>query len=1118
MHKVSVVIPIFNVRDYLAECLDSVVAQTIDSLQVILVDNGSTDGSREIADDYAARYDNFESHHTSIKGLGHARNHGVKFADGEYICFLDSDDTVPTYAYKKMYQLAEMYDCDLVVGDVVRFNSVREYPSGLHRRAFSGLPKLAHISRNPSLFNDTTSWNKLFKRSFYFDNDLFWAEGMLYEDIPVTVPAHVLARRVGYLNQVVYRWRSRDGGDASITQRKKELENFADRLKAINLVDAFFDEHVSDRDLHMEKDFKWLDMDFKLYWSVLFGVNDTYVNTYVDAVSAYLDRVDPRALQRLQAIDRIVYWYIKNKDTEGMLSAIAFAKKGYKAISITRERNGHFRGKFPFKGLPKQLDDMTPELLERGLKVRLMSIKHHPGGSIQVRGEACVPRLSQATPNSSHMQFSLVDSNDNHISYLSSRITRARSPLSVRVSRVYRTLHIDNQTFRGFEFDIPESLLRSLAAGDYFIHIKFNLNKLPAQTVRVSSAGNKAVRLPGPIDLGYTKVATSLNAQHELKIHVREVMNRALSVSFIGNASLKVQGESSASVVELSSLRRDSSWSGCLDQCDYDYFDQKPYFIHDSTHNSAVRVYGNQYGELCAESVSIAPVISDIRLDDGILYVKLSSLLFDDASCFSTVKLTGRQFGQTASLENSNSLDLNCGESEWTIDLASSSAKSLRTDSYDFSVVVQSKSFDRPIQVNAVNGVCYDALAVSQIISGYQYSFDGLGASICLLSKYVQPKYENTKFKRKAIELCVYPLFRALPIRKNWVVFESSWGNKTDCNPGAFYNYLQRFHPEYQCIWSLKDIRTDLGGNGRRVTRGSLKYFYAMARTKYLINNVNFTDSYVKRPGQIEIQTMHGTPLKTLGLDVPGELETQEERDRFLRRRARWDYLVVQSPRAKEITTSCYDYHKAFLETGYPRNDSLFARNNPESIANIKERLGFSRKKKLVLYAPTWRVKNSFELKLDMGRLVSEFGDSYEFALRVHQFAYAGVNPADLPEGVHDVSLVKDMEDLLLISDVLITDYSSVMFDYVLLKRPILFYVYDLENYRDVLRGFNVSLEDEAPGPLLETTDDVLDAISSIDDFENRYHEAFANFYEKYCSFEHGDACEQIYNKVFRDA
>lgn len=177
---------------------------------------------------------------------------------------------------------------------------------------------------------------------------------------------------------------------------------------------------------------------------------------------------------------------------------------------------------------------------------------------------------------------------------------------------------------------------------------------------------------------------------------------------------------------------------------------------------------------------------------------------------------------------------------------------------------------------------------------GIQVYRENADASLVLKSSYRWPAGLVNVLQREAATAKLYERYRTEPINDKLIVFESMWGRKYSCNPRALYEYIDKHYPEYECVWSLVDECTPIKGKGRRVRRLSPEYFHWLATAKYFVNNVNFHDHYVKREGQMEIQTMHGTPLKTLGLEGPGEFPTSGLVDAYLRRTARWDYLVVQ--------------------------------------------------------------------------------------------------------------------------------------------------------------------------------------------------------------------------------
>ena len=168
----------------------------------------------------------------------------------------------------------------------------------------------------------------------------------------------------------------------------------------------------------------------------------------------------------------------------------------------------------------------------------------------------------------------------------------------------------------------------------------------------------------------------------------------------------------------------------------------------------------------------------------------------------------------------------------------------------------------------------------------------------------------------------------------------------------------------------------------------------------------------------------------------------------------------------------------------------------------------------MILYAPTWRVRNRFEMQMDLEKMRERLSNEYILLIRLHHFCATGYDvPAD-GQFIFDLSAYNCVEDLYLISDLLITDYSSVMFDYALLHKPMLFFTYDLEEYSEQLRGVYVDIEKEAPGPLVFNTDELVDTIAHLDTEMEKCRERTQRFMDKFLTYEQGDSCRQIVERV----
>ena len=183
-------------------------------------------------------------------------------------------------------------------------------------------------------------------------------------------------------------------------------------------------------------------------------------------------------------------------------------------------------------------------------------------------------------------------------------------------------------------------------------------------------------------------------------------------------------------------------------------------------------------------------------------------------------------------------------------------------------------------------------------------------------------------------------------------------------------------------------------------------------------------------------------------------------------------------------------------------------------MGRLKEKLGLPKDKKVIMYAPTWRVRDKFELMLDLEKMKEKFSDEYVLILRLHHFSAKGWKGVPADGFVYDLTDYESIEDLYIITDILITDYSSVMFDYAVLDRPMLFFTYDLDEYRDKLRGFNIDIEKEAPGPLLYTSDEVLDAIEHLDETIENSKQRVDAFHEAYIPYECENSSEKVFNMM----
>lgn len=378
------------------------------------------------------------------------------------------------------------------------------------------------------------------------------------------------------------------------------------------------------------------------------------------------------------------------------------------------------------------------------------------------------------------------------------------------------------------------------------------------------------------------------------------------------------------------------------------------------------------------------------------------------------------------------------------------------------------------------------------------------------------------KFVAIAIRL-LFACLKKLPTRKRTIVFESFLGKQYSDNPKAIYLYMKKNYPEYKLYWCFDRRQYDsLKHHVKRpLNRFKVKWIFVMARSEFLVTNSRMPHWVSKAKGTTYVQTWHGTPLKKLGVDInevhmPGTT-TEKYKRNFTNEAKKWDVLVSPNEYSTKIFKRAFQYENDIIETGYPRNDILYTDNNEEFISRLKNHLHIPLDKKVILYAPTWRDNDFYaigryklNLQLDLEKMQEQLGGDYIVLIRAHYLVAEHLDLTSFKGFVQDVSLYPDINELYLMSDLLITDYSSVFFDYANLERPMIFFTYDIESYRDELRGFYFDFENEAPGPIVKTTDEVIREIKRIESEGFDLSTYNVMFYNTFCSLEDGHASKRV--------
>ncbi|MEV6654600.1 bifunctional glycosyltransferase family 2 protein/CDP-glycerol:glycerophosphate glycerophosphotransferase [Streptomyces sp. NPDC051219] len=354
-------------------------------------------------------------------------------------------------------------------------------------------------------------------------------------------------------------------------------------------------------------------------------------------------------------------------------------------------------------------------------------------------------------------------------------------------------------------------------------------------------------------------------------------------------------------------------------------------------------------------------------------------------------------------------------------------------------------------------------------------------------------------------------------------VYGAYWNRGVSCNPSAIHRKVLELAPHVRNVWVIGSRYRDRVPEGiEHVIEGSRPYWQVMARATYLVNNSSFPGGFTKRPGQVYLQTHHGTPLKTMGLDqrrYPAGAHGINF-GKVLDHADQWDYSLSSNQHSTEVWERVYPSTYEALNLGYPRNDVYFT-STAADIARIRAGLGIAPGTRTVLYAPTHRdYRKGFLPRLDLASFADVLGPSCVLLVRAHYYYRSVARAAPRPRDgrIIDVTDHPSTEELALAADVLITDYSSLLFDYACLDRPVVVYAPDWQAYR-LSRGTYFDLlsgrPGDTPGALATSEPELVDLFRQggwDTDSTAKLREAFR---ARFCPYDDGRAAERVVRRVF---
>ncbi|GAB2741596.1 bifunctional glycosyltransferase/CDP-glycerol:glycerophosphate glycerophosphotransferase [Streptomyces bullii] len=397
---------------------------------------------------------------------------------------------------------------------------------------------------------------------------------------------------------------------------------------------------------------------------------------------------------------------------------------------------------------------------------------------------------------------------------------------------------------------------------------------------------------------------------------------------------------------------------------------------------------------------------------------------------------------------------------------------------------------------------------------GLHRTYEALRLASALRRRVARYGRQLLRGVRRVLLRSHYRLQRCLPLRADHAVFAAYGGRGHGCNPGALEQAFRTFAPHVRTAWAARpEHHHTIPPGPRRLTPGTAAYWTALARSKYLVHNTDFDPRLVKRPGQVLVQTQHGTPLKHMGLDLQERPAAGGGTDfaRLLQGVDQWDYVLSANRHSTLTWERVYPGRYTTLEYGHPRND-VFHTAGPRDVARLRESLGIPEGTVAILYAPTHRdYRRGQSPALDLQRVVRRLGPRFVVLARAHH-RHGG--PLTVTSGrVVDVSDHPSVESLCLASDALVTDYSSLMFDYASLDRPIVIHADDWEAY-EAARGTYFDLRACPPGAVARSEDELIDIFATGHWRGSRSTQLRTAFRRRFCPYDDGHAAERVVRHV----
>ncbi|WP_433227668.1 bifunctional glycosyltransferase/CDP-glycerol:glycerophosphate glycerophosphotransferase [Actinomadura formosensis] len=1129
--RISVIVLAHGAGEGLGDALESLAAQTFRDLEVLVMDDGTGAAAQAPLPD-----DRFRIVRQGALSRGAARNLGVAESEGEFLLFADDGDPMPPEAIETLLTALEKSGSELAKGP----DAFRKWTGQVSQwKAWSDTAAPAtgtDLRRSPDLLSDRRITGTLLRRSFWESAGLEFPDLTRHDDLPVMVRALHLAKSVDVVPDVVLHRQSKRHEPTT------EPQEIADGFGAATLATTWVAERGDAKDLRRLQ-LALVSTELKMFLDVMPDLSGDEREQVVAQAAAYAKGVSPKVFAEAPALTRLKWHLAQAGHTMELVKVVRY-ERGKSSPSIVRDPLRRYVV-YPYwkdakLDVPRDVYRARDEVKMRG---RVHAVRWE-GDRLVVTGEAYINSVSSRRR------------------WTSIKTVTLRNGRRKIVMKARQTPKPGKSSggWTGFEFSLDAGKLKEhgdWTEGTWEVHASvLNAGVFRQGPVRGGGSGTGAhppYRYVADDVRIVPKVVDGL-----LVVQVERVRERATELRWEDGALL-IEVESAGvppaellltlgdSRVPVPVAARAGGWTARIDPAALDV-DIEPDSI-DDTRDWTLSADGRPL--VLAEGVEEARrtfgalEVSTGRDASGYVRVRRTTVRLSVDDCVlrpdGTLSLTATH---PAHASGQIVVRGRGRRKEYAFDLLPDGSGRLRAEvpvaavpSVAGVLPLRPGRWDvlfRPPGEQALTVRLTDAaqralpgpLEVAR--RGYALETkDGRLVVAVTGDVSSEEKSAGVKYREEARRGVAREGLR------DAVLFSCFNGRQFSDSPKAIHQELLRRGSDLEQLWVVNDAQVELPDTLQAVRLNGKEWQEAVTTSRYIVTNHRLGDWFQRHPDQIVLQTWHGTPLKKIGRDVkevhfayaPGMKSALQSKDKQAGPAVpEWSHLLSPNPFSTEIFRRAFAFKGEMLEVGYPRNDLLYSPDTDAVARSVRARLGIPEGKRVVLYAPTWRDDQYYsrgrykhDMRLDLDRARAVLGDDHVLLVRLHSNVVDGV-PED-PDGfVRDVSLYPDITELYLISDMMISDYSSVMFDYANTRRPMLFFTYDMADYRDRLRGFYFDFEAEAPGPLVETSDDLIDAIRDVDAAVAGHKERYDAFVDRFCPLDDGHAAARTVDRVFGPA